>query len=72
MAKPLDNPSSRLIGELGGVQLVADTLGKGQGAVRNWAHRNTVPRSVWPDLLAAFPRKLTLEKLRAVETERAA
>jgi len=66
MAKTLDNPSSRLVGELGGVQAVAEQLNKSPGAIRNWAHRNTVPRSVWPELLDAFP-SLTLDKLKAVE-----
>jgi hypothetical protein len=67
MAKPLDNPSAKLVGDLGGVQIVAEKLNKSHSAIRMWAHRNVVPRSVWPELISAFPKQLTLAKLRDIE-----
>jgi hypothetical protein len=52
--------------ELGGANLVAERLGRRPSAVRMWAHRRRVPRSVWPELLDAY-EDLTIDRLRAVE-----
>jgi hypothetical protein len=53
--------------DLGGAQKVAERTGHKPSAVRMWVHRNKVPRTVWPDLLAAYDN-LTLNDLRAVES----
>lgn len=36
------------------------------GAVRMWKQRNTLPRTNWPEIIAAFP-DLTLDELRGIE-----
>lgn len=50
-----------------GARTVAEKVGRSLGAVRVWKHRNKFPRDAWPDLILAFPRELTLERL--IKTE---
>lgn len=65
------SPADFIRTELGGASNVAKLVGKKPNAVRMWVHRGVVPRSVWPELLDAFP-DLTLERLKAVEDRRKA
>lgn len=51
---------------LGGTEAVAEKVGRRPAAVRMWVHRGRVPRSIWPDLLDAYP-DLTLDELKALE-----
>lgn len=51
---------------LGGTNAAAEATGRKPNAVRMWAHRRTIPRTVWPDLQEAYP-DLTLDELRALE-----
>lgn len=61
------NPSRQFIDQkLGGTDAVATRLGRKPSAVRMWAHRRAIPRSVWPELIEAY-EGLTLDDLRAVE-----
>lgn len=59
-------PANFIRKELGGATNVAKRTGKTPSAVRMWVHRDVVPRSVWPDLLEAFP-DLTLKRLKEIE-----
>lgn len=49
-----------------GVGPIAEATKAEHVTVRMWKHRNRIPRSVWPELVEAFP-DLTLEKLKATE-----
>lgn len=49
-----------------GAATIAHALGVKAVNVRVWRHRNAFPRSVWPDLIAAFP-DLDIDALRAME-----
>jgi len=51
----------------GGPTAVARTLEKKVGTVCVWAHRNVLPRSVWPEILQSFP-KTTMDDLLKTET----
>lgn len=59
-----------LIVELGDYADLATRIGVSASATANWKHRNVIPRTAWPEILTAFPRKVTLARL--LETERAA
>lgn len=50
-----------------GAQHIADAIGVKLGTVRVWKNRNSIPRTVWPELIAAFD-DLSLGKLRALES----
>ena len=56
-----------LIVELGDYALVAEKLGQPAGTVAAWKSRNKIPRTVWPDLLEGYPRKVTMARLRKTE-----
>lgn len=60
------NPIAAFIDELGGTQTVASKTGHTPGNVRKWRCVRKLPRSVWPEVLEAFPQ-VTLERLRALE-----
>ena len=51
-----------------GVSAIADALNKRPHTIRMWKFRNSLPRSSWPELIAAFP-DLTIERLRAIEAK---
>lgn len=59
-----------LIIELGDYVAVGERVGVSAQTVATWKTRNSIPRHVWPDMLEAFPRRVTMSKLR--QTERAA
>lgn len=50
-----------------GAQHIADALGVPLGTVRMWKHRNSIPRSAWPEMIAAFD-DLSLGALKALES----
>lgn len=61
------NPSRDFIKEkLGGTEAVAVRLRTSPGAVRMWAHRKVIPRSVWPEILSSY-EDITIGDLKAVE-----
>lgn len=45
---------------------VAETLNVSVDTVYSWAHRNVIPRSVWPDLILAYS-EVGLNDLLAME-----
>ena len=47
---------------------MAEKLKMRAGTIRMWKHRNTLPRSAWPELARAFP-DLTLDKLQKIEAK---
>lgn len=49
-----------------GVSPIAEATKAQPVTVRMWRYRNQIPRSVWPELVRAFP-DLTLEKLVKLE-----
>jgi hypothetical protein len=49
-----------------GAKDIADRTGVPVGRVRVWKHRQRIPRSIWPDLIDAYP-ELTLDTLKAAE-----
>jgi hypothetical protein len=57
---------SDLIKEMGGPQRIAGKLNSPPSRVHVWASRGAIPRPVWPDLIAAYP-KITLARLRNTE-----
>lgn len=61
-----------LIIHLGDYNRVAEKLGCAASTVGAWKTRNRIPRSSWPDLLALYPRRVTLEKLRLTERTQSA
>lgn len=71
MAKPPKKPVAQLVSDLGGAQTVAERLNSRTETVRMWTWRNAVPRRVWPEMIAAFPNELTLDKLKAIEARAA-
>lgn len=50
----------------GGPHKLARALGLEPGTVRMWKVRNRIPRTVWPEIIEAFP-KTTLDELKRVE-----
>lgn len=52
--------------EAKGVAAFADALVMPRETVRQWKHRNILPRSKWPEIMDAFP-DLTLARLRRME-----
>ncbi len=52
----------------GGPAAMSRATGHSAGAVSVWRHRNRVPRSAWPEIMAAYP-EITLEKLKALEAK---
>ena len=50
-----------------GAKAIADATGFNAGTVRMWRLRNRIPRTVWPDLCAAFP-ELSLLVLQRIES----
>lgn len=73
MAKTPHRPVAALLYELGGAQAVAESMAPPRKVktVRMWMFRDTVPRHVWPDLIEAFPKTVTLERLRDIEAKAA-
>ena len=59
--------ASQIITQCGGTAGFAGALGVSTGVVRMWRHRNRIPRSVWPEVIEAFPA-VTLDALKASET----
>lgn len=51
---------------LGGPATAAEKLNMRPRTVEMWAYRKRIPRTAWPDLIAAYP-DLTLDELRALE-----
>lgn len=47
--------ASQIIEAKGGPKAVAEAVCVSPGAVRLWKHRNKIPRTIWPDLLRAYP-----------------
>lgn len=64
------NDAASLLKSLGEPEKIAARVKVDVNTPRVWASRNRIPRSAWPELMLAFPRKATLKKL--LETERAA
>jgi hypothetical protein len=59
--------ATTLLDELGAYGVVAQKIGVKPGVVATWRSRNAIPRTAWPDLMAAFPRKATLARLKQTE-----
>lgn len=49
-----------------GIANIAERVGLRAESVRMWGHRQSIPRTVWPELTRHFP-DLTTEALLAVE-----
>jgi hypothetical protein len=61
------NPHRLFIREkLGGDEAAAEALSRSPGAIRMWAYRKAIPRTVWPEIIDKFDG-VTLEDLRALE-----
>ena len=58
--------AAQVIDSKGGPAAFAERIGVGPGAVRMMKFRNRIPRSVWPEVVEAFP-DLSLEVLKAIE-----
>jgi transposase len=56
-----------LIIELGDYAKVAARLSRSASTVANWKSRNRIPRERWPDMIEAYPRRVTVAKLLAAE-----
>jgi hypothetical protein len=63
------NPRDFINDKLGGTETASERLKKSPGAIRMWAHRKVLPRSVWPEILSAYEGVVTLADLRALEKE---
>lgn len=50
-----------------GAQHIAEAVGVPLGTVRMWKHRNSIPRTKWPEMIAAFD-DLSLGTLKVLET----
>lgn len=59
--------AAKFIQDNGGPKAFAGKVGSSSGAVRVWKHRNQFPREVWPEILKAFPAKVTLDALMKLE-----
>lgn len=59
-------PPRQFIVDHGGAAAMARAMHVDPRTVRMWKVRNRIPRKVWPEIIATFP-KVTLEQLRAVE-----
>ena len=57
--------AAELIEEKGDA-LIAERTGAAIGTVRVWKSRNRIPRSMWAELLTAFP-DLTLDRLKELD-----
>lgn len=66
----MEQSPSELIADKG-AQAIAEALKVDIGTVRVWKHRDRIPRTVWPELVGAFP-DLTVEELLAMEARGAA
>lgn len=62
-----NQPRAFIDDRLGGTDTVSEKIQRTPSAVRMWVHRRTVPRSIWPELLEAYP-DLTIDELKAVNT----
>ena len=60
-----------ILDQLGKPAEVAARIGVDAVVVRMWKHRNKVPRTVWPELLQAYPT-LTMGALLKSEQAEAA
>ena len=58
---------AQLIDSKGGSTAFAKAIGSAPGAVRLMKHRGKLPRSVWPEVMKAFP-DVTLDQLLETET----
>lgn len=56
----------QIIQDLGGPAALADRLNIKPTRVRMWKQRKRLPRSVWPELIEAYP-DLSVETLKAAE-----
>lgn len=61
---------AQLIDEKGGPAAFAKAIGREPTAVRMMKHRDRIPRSVWPEVVEAFP-DVTLDDLRDIERQSA-
>jgi hypothetical protein len=58
---------SEFIDTLGGPTRVAAALGITAGAVRQWNHKNRIPRAAWPQLIDAYAAAFMLVALREID-----
>lgn len=58
--------AAQIIEDKGGSAAFAKACGLEPSAVRMMKHRNKLPRTVWPEIMTAFP-DLTLDVLKASE-----
>jgi hypothetical protein len=56
-----------IINSLGGPAKIAEVTPHKAGTVSLWKHRGIIPRRAWPDLIDAFPGKVSMSALRAAE-----
>jgi hypothetical protein len=62
----MSQTAAQIIEEKGGSAAFAKACGLEPSAVRMMKHRNKLPRSVWPEVMTAFP-DLTLDVLMVTE-----
>lgn len=60
------SPAELFIEERGGAHQLARALDVKPVNVRMWKMRKSIPRSAWPEIIAAYP-DLTLDDLRRTE-----
>lgn len=60
------NTAAELIEAKGGSAAFAEAIKRDPAAVRMMKHRNKLPRSVWPEIVHAFP-EVTLDQLKHIE-----
>jgi hypothetical protein len=59
-------PVGDFIKAKGGAAVFAAAIGKKSGAVRMMRCRGVLPRSVWPEIISAYP-EISLDDLMALE-----
>jgi len=62
----MSNEVSQFIDQKGGPSAVAAATGYAANAVYQWKHRNTLPRSAWPEVMKSLDG-VTLDDLLALE-----
>lgn len=61
------NPAlDSIMRECGGAEGIAKRLKVRPSRVHVWTSRKSIPRAIWPELIAAYP-KVTLKRLKAAE-----
>jgi len=63
----MSKTAAEIIVDLGGPKAIAESTPHKEGTIWVWKHRGKIPRTAWPDLIEAFPKKVSLDDLRQTE-----